>query len=455
MSENKKPKIENDRAQSKDRERAKPPVGGDDGLSLNSALFMAESQDSVAMKKLVGDDVSLAEELTPIKPPSDKKKYQVDAGSKQAPEKYRIVPEKEEKEKKPVKGSFDPNVPPPVLGDVDVKKLYDAQPIPAAPKQAQQPTIVKEKSGAYGLDAEFAVKENRVKRKKGGSQRHLYDPNTLSSDEILAQIAHNELYMDRLNSQRKRRRVVVLIILAMLIALVLTFGIAAIVNFTAGFTISLSGGDVNRGLTLYDNSSLQNGSSYLTTERVNESDNITYGDFVGRLLSEIDNVDGLHSLDQKYFAYTFYVVNNSNASAIDYEMSVNILSASKGVDDAVRVLVVEDSTFYGATDNKRTVVVTAKPQADESGAWMFDEHENPVMQQLTDVHGNLLPVQDNAVSFRDRTTTYYRRFQGLRNSKSSNMHKYTVMVYLEGGDPDCKNSIKGGDIKMNIELKVL
>lgn len=441
-----------DAGKTRDAERAETPRSDGDGLSLSNALFMAESEDNVALKKLVGESAPLDEELTPPSPPVKKKSYKVNAGSKTAPKQYQVKEERKT-EKAPVKGSYDPSAPHPDLPQVDVKGLYDSQPLPSVPPEKTEPSpapVSQNNGGAYGLGVKFAVKEKRVKG--GGEERSLYDPDGISGDELLAQMAHNELYLDRLNAQRKRRRLTTIIILAILCVMLLMFGVAAIVTFSGGFTVSLDGGGYGRGITLYDNASLQNGSSYLASKKMPEYDNITYGQFKDYLLTEIDGVDGLHSVSGKYFAYTFYVVNNG-AKTIDYDIAVNILSASKGLDDAIRVLVIEDTTFYGASDNRRNAVVTAKPAVDENGDWKF-ENGNPVMQTLVDIHGNPLDVQDNAVCFRDRTTTYYRRFNGLQNTTSKNIHKYTVMAYLEGGDPDCNNEIRGGGIKMNVEMKV-
>ena len=39
-----------------------------------------------------------------------------------------------------------------------------------------------------------------------------------------------------------------------------------------------------------------------------------------------------------------------------------------------------------------------------------------------------------------------------KNFKPKSKDKYTVVVWIEGDDPECKNDLLGGEIKMHIDI---
>lgn len=138
-------------------------------------------------------------------------------------------------------------------------------------------------------------------------------------------------------------------------------------------------------------------------------------------------------------------------------MELKMLSASKGVDDAIRVVLIEDTVGYGMTGNRRQRTVYAKPEADPvTGEWLTDGQGAYKMQKLYSPQGTLYPddKQDNAVPFHSQAVPVRREVTGFGFAEGQNLRKYTVMIYLEGGDADCVSAIKGGGIKMRIDFSV-
>ena len=119
----------------------------------------------------------------------------------------------------------------------------------------------------------------------------------------------------------------------------------------------------------------------------------------------LDLVDGLDAaVEGDYEAET--------VATIAYSVSLNILSVIKNVDDAVRVVVYKNG--------EKTVYAKRTPIGDiEPGTTPFVSKDK-VMSEL------------------------------YENFKPNDVDKYTVVVYLEGDDPQCINDILGGEMKMDM-----
>ena len=136
-------------------------------------------------------------------------------------------------------------------------------------------------------------------------------------------------------------------------------------------------------------------------------DNITEGWIP---FDELISKEGDHS-DDNYIAYTFFVKNDGNEN-VDYKSKIVIESVIKNVDEAVRV------ALY--TNGERKVY--AKKAKD----------------------GNAEP---NTISFLSNRLVMQ---QDRDNIKPGEIDRYTVIVWLEGKDPECIDDIIGGAMKMSM-----
>ena len=141
-------------------------------------------------------------------------------------------------------------------------------------------------------------------------------------------------------------------------------------------------------------------------------DNITY-DWIPKDVNSSSN-GGSHNGDN-YIAYTFYIENEGNVS-VNYWYTIKIDDVIKGVDEAVRVIVYlnDEETVY-AKKNK------------DSGA----------------------AEKDTEMFYKDDTVVLKSR----DDFKVGDIDKFTIVIYLEGEDPDCLNDIIGGEIKMHMEIR--
>ena len=112
--------------------------------------------------------------------------------------------------------------------------------------------------------------------------------------------------------------------------------------------------------------------------------------------------------------YTFYA-SNKGQDTINYWATIEIEDVIKNVDEAIRVMVIKNGerTIY-AKKNKST-----------------GNAENNTQPFYSD---NVIMLEKN------------------ENFQVDSEDKYTIVIWVEGDDPDCIDELIGGEIKMNMRL---
>ena len=132
------------------------------------------------------------------------------------------------------------------------------------------------------------------------------------------------------------------------------------------------------------------------------------------LPENIDNEgDGSHN-GKNYIAYTFYA-ENMGQDTINYWSTIKIDDVIKNVDDAIRVMVIKNGNKVIYAKNNRT---TEQPEP------------------------NTIPFKDNETVMLEKT----------ENFKVGDIDKYTIVIWVEGDDPECTDDLIGGEIKMHMTL---
>lgn len=195
----------------------------------------------------------------------------------------------------------------------------------------------------------------------------------------------------------------------------LSFAVITIYSNNVGFfLIELE--DSYKNIALCESSDFLNSTDTLYVTGLEHMTNIS-GEGINN--EAIHQKDGSNNSESRYIAHTFYLKNVSNVT-IDYRCEVNINEATKGIDSAVRVRLIKDGE----------VITYAKRQ--ETGS-IGDPEPN------TDPFYSSLQPVNNVVY----------------NMKSGEVHKYSIIIYLEGNDPQCIDDILGGMIRMNMKFNVL
>lgn len=177
----------------------------------------------------------------------------------------------------------------------------------------------------------------------------------------------------------------------------------------------------------------------LTGTPIVEADNISIFD-IDRQVAEID---GDHN-GENYVAYTFYV-KNIGFDPITYNYSLSIRRATKGIENASWVL------FY-QNGEQEILAMESKSGGAES---QRSEWEFPFQEAVKD------PTQysyDEKTGIYTITTHPFESSQivksGVREEiQPQEVDKYTVVIWLEGEDPECVNDILGGSIEMMMKFR--
>lgn len=200
-----------------------------------------------------------------------------------------------------------------------------------------------------------------------------------------------------------------------LLLLLLLFGLAIlfIMAFTqekmGNFTINLNRLEMYRkGISISADADFTNATARLVASAVDDATNITMTD----LPPGLDDVDGDHN-GRNYMAYTYYV-RNAGKEDVSYYASVTLDACAKGAENAVRVAVWRngESTVY------------AMPSADGT-------------------------PEDGCVNFltRNIVCTYEEP-----DFLIGNVDKYTIVIWMEGEDPECIDNIVGGSVQFSMNI---
>ena len=141
------------------------------------------------------------------------------------------------------------------------------------------------------------------------------------------------------------------------------------------------------------------------------------GDYIGAHNGDA-NKDG----EIDYIAYTFYLSNTGKETA-KYNATVDLLSSTMGADEALRVRVYRNGE--AVTYGKKPLKGTENNEYARFGIDKYFVKDNKVMD---------MNVSDFKVGATD---------------------KYTIVVWLEGWDPECVDDIMGGEVKLSMTFRII
>ena len=219
---------------------------------------------------------------------------------------------------------------------------------------------------------------------------------------------------EELNKYAFRKRLFTILAIAGAVLLGTIYAISAVYMVTGSFTVNVNKYEmVKYGLSLSEYQDLSHPSSVLNAKIDQSITNIAEED----LPDNVDDIDGVHN-GKNHIAYTFYLFNSGTTDEIAYEWQILMSNIINGLDEAIRVRLYIDGvpTTY------------AKTASDGSGA-----EPGTVPFYSTDVI---------ATGRRD-------------NFSVGSVTKFTLVLWLEGNDPDCVDWIKGGQMKIDMTMSVI
>lgn len=201
-----------------------------------------------------------------------------------------------------------------------------------------------------------------------------------------------------------------LILMGMMLLVVLLFIAAFAQEKMGNFTINLDRLELyRRGISIADNGDFENATARLQAAMVKDATNISIDD----LPKDLDSAkDGSHN-GKNYMAYTYYV-RNAGKEDLSYIARITLDSCAKGAEKAVRIAVWRNGkrTLYAAP---------AKDGGNEKDCTNFKS---------------------------DDVVCEYEE----KNFLVGNVDKYTVVIWMEGDDPECVDSIIGGSVELSMHI---
>lgn len=219
-------------------------------------------------------------------------------------------------------------------------------------------------------------------------------------EKLIIKKSANQVYKRKIFT-----KILFLLVAGLLLLLSIMYGILYVVNKGGNFTINL---DPN----LYKDNSIVISPyrDFRTKPLVLKADEIEYMDNIteGWIPKDVIGKEGSNN-GNDYIAYTFFVKNEGD-KVINYNRVINIDSVIKNVDEAVRI-----ALYYNG--EKTVYAKIAKDGNPEPNTKAFYSNSQ-VMNELR------------------------------KNFKPNDIDEYTILIWLEGEDPECIDDILGGEMKM-------
>lgn len=211
--------------------------------------------------------------------------------------------------------------------------------------------------------------------------------------------------------EKKIRRALVIVIFVFLLLLLIAYLLVGIIYNSGNFSITLDKNlYYNKGLLVYDDVTYKAYRSELYAAAPEKYDNVSFR----WLPNNLDGLGGGSHNGRNYLAYTFFVENRGEEVA-DYWSAIVIDDVIKNVDDAVRIRVYKngEATTYAKVSAKGTLDVAADKNFLEED-YVMEDH--------------------------------------VENFKPGDIDRYTVVMWLEGNDPECTDNILGGEFKAHMQF---
>ena len=196
------------------------------------------------------------------------------------------------------------------------------------------------------------------------------------------------------------------------VVMMISYAFVLLYNRTGRFSVAVDNPDTTYAITLCEHADFRTKSSRLTNDQ-----QVTISNLCGEALPKnIDQVDGEHNGDH-YLAYTFYCKNiGTGKTALHYEVTFN--NVTNHIDECIRVRVYVngEKTDY------------AKTRSDGGGKepHLCDE------------------------SFAGKYTVCAKT---IDNVALDEYVRFTVVIWVEGDDPDCNDSVVHGKIKFDMQIE--
>lgn len=220
---------------------------------------------------------------------------------------------------------------------------------------------------------------------------------------------------DKVKKRKVTSRIVKISLLALLLLLILLYIILEIIYHEGRFTVTLdSNQTLKSGLAIFDSLNNSQGKRRLYATPIKFMDNISYKWLPANIDTE---AEGAHN-GKNYIAYTFFIENQGN-EVLHYWYEIIVDDVIKNVDEAIRIRIYrngEDVTY-----------------AKKSSLGGEPEPNTVPFKELKDAEDTII-------------------LEEVKDFQPMSMDRFTIVVWLEGDDPDCTDPLIGGELKMHMVI---
>ncbi len=209
-------------------------------------------------------------------------------------------------------------------------------------------------------------------------------------------------------------RIVRIVFIFLLMILAVSYFFLYVIFKVGSFTVSL-----DRNLANDKNIYLSETGKTDDTQKELSAISLDYMDNISKhwISEDVDTeADGSHN-GPNYFAYSFYVMNRGSET-VNYWYETDIDDSIRNVDKAIRIMIYRNGnpTVYAKRNG-----TTHEPEVDTKPFYSEDEG---------------IAVLEEREEF-----------------TPGSIDRYTVVIWIEGDDPDCLNDLLGGELKMHMDFK--
>ena len=218
---------------------------------------------------------------------------------------------------------------------------------------------------------------------------------------------------DKISKWQKFGKIIKISLLILLLFLIIIYLVLKVTYHGGSFVVNLKPNEsIDSGLAMYESLYDRVGKRTLKADNLQFMDNIS----IKWLPSNINDAgEGSHNGDN-YIAYTFYI-ENQGKDVLNYWYKMVIDDIVKNVDEATRIMIFinGESTVYakGSSRDGTPEKDTEKFRDDKDGTIILKQR------------ANLYPGE---------------------------IDKITVVVWIEGDDPECIDALIGGELKMHMDI---
>ena len=220
---------------------------------------------------------------------------------------------------------------------------------------------------------------------------------------------------DKIKKRKRNAKIVRKALFVLLIFLILLYVVLDIIYTQGKFTITLDSNEtLESGLVIYDSLNNSHGKRKLEATPLVFMDNISYRWIPANVNTE---ADGSHN-GQNYIAYSFYVENQGN-EILNYHYEMYLDDVIKNVDEAIRIRIYHN--------DEETTYAKVNPMNNQP------EVNTTPFKEIKD-------ADDIIIS------------EKVGNFKPGDLDRMTILIWLEGDDPDCTDALLGGELKMHMVI---